>query len=118
MNAERDLEEYRAEIRLHVCTRCIERPPGGPPCAPLGKRCGIELNLEHLVNAVHTVQCDAIDPYMLAFHDQVCSCCNCRPTSQCPCSLDRLLLLAVEAIETVDERRRNTALDRMAFGQN
>ena len=33
MNAERDLEEYRAEIRLHVCTRCIERPPGGPPCA-------------------------------------------------------------------------------------
>ncbi len=33
MNAELNLEEYMAEIRQHVCARCIERPPGGPPCA-------------------------------------------------------------------------------------
>jgi len=44
-----ELDEYMDEIRWHVCSRCIERVPGGPPCAPLGKRCGIELHLEQLV---------------------------------------------------------------------
>ena len=28
-----DLEEYLQEIREQVCVHCIERPPGGPPCA-------------------------------------------------------------------------------------
>ena len=32
-----ELEEYLAEIRDHVCSRCIDRPPGGPPCAPHAK---------------------------------------------------------------------------------
>ena len=31
MYAESDLDEYLEEIRQHVCSRCIERPPGGPP---------------------------------------------------------------------------------------
>ena len=101
-----ELQEYMDEIRQHVCSRCIERPPGAPPCAPLGKRCGIELNLERLVDAVHTVRHDAMDPYILAFHDQVCPHCTNLPTNQCPCPLDNLLLLAVEAIESVNARRR------------
>jgi len=83
-----ELEEYMDEIQRHVCSRCIERVPGGPPCAPLGKRCGI-------------------DPYIDSFHDQVCTTCENRVTNQCPCPLEPLILLAVEAIETVDERRRD-----------
>ena len=51
-----ELEEYLNEIRQQVCTHCIDRPPGGPPCAPLGKVCGIELNLERLVDAVRSVR--------------------------------------------------------------
>ena len=47
-----DLEDYMAEIREQVCSRCIERPPGGPPCQPQGKRCGVEVNLRELVEAV------------------------------------------------------------------
>jgi hypothetical protein len=39
-----DLAEYLGEIREQVCSRCPERPPGGTPCAPLGKDCGIELS--------------------------------------------------------------------------
>jgi hypothetical protein len=109
MNVEPDLEEYLDEIREHVCSRCIERPPGGPPCAPVGKRCGIELNLKPLVDAVHTVGNDSLDPYIEAFHDDVCAHCANQPTNQCPCPLEYLLLLAVEAIETVDERRRTRA---------
>jgi len=109
MNVEPDLQEYLEEVRNQVCSRCIERPPGGPPCAPLGKRCGIELNLKRLVDAVHTVHSDSVDPYIGVFHDEVCTNCTNRPTSQCPCPLEYLLLLAVEAIETVDERRRTGA---------
>ena len=102
-----ELEEYMDEIRRHVCSRCIERVPGGPPCAPLGKRCGVELHLEQLVNAVHAVHNQAIDPYIDSFHDQVCANCANRVTNQCPCPLEPLILLAVEAIETVDQRRRD-----------
>lgn len=107
MYAGTDLEPYLAAIREHVCRRCTERPPGGPPCLPLGKRCGIEINLEQLVNVVHGVDSQAMDEYIDSFHHEVCEQCAVRPTSHCPCALDSLLLLAVEAIEAVDEHVRN-----------
>ena len=100
-----DLEEYMAEIRNYVCSRCIERPPGGPPCQPLGKRCGVEINLGELVEAVHQEHSNWMDPYIHRFHQDVCTHCVNLPTGQCPCALDYLLELAVEAIEAVDERR-------------
>ncbi|MFQ5730412.1 MAG: hypothetical protein ACE5KM_00505 [Planctomycetaceae bacterium] len=109
MSSENDLSEYMSEIREQVCSKCIERPPGGPPCEPLGKRCGIELNLPRLVDAVQHVHSGSMEPYINIFHDEVCSHCTNRPTSQCPCPLEYLLLLAVEAIETVDRRRRERA---------
>ena len=106
-----EFEEYMAEIREQVCTHCIERPPHGPPCAPLGKRCGIELNLPGLVKAVQEVRSGNIDPYIDKFHEDVCTFCPNRPTNQCPCPLDYLLTLAVQAIETVDERHAEGLLD-------
>ncbi|HQU43845.1 MAG TPA: hypothetical protein PK867_13595 [Pirellulales bacterium] len=109
MYSDPEMAEYLKEIREQVCTRCIEKPPGGPPCAPLGKQCGIELDLPQLVDAVHGVYGIAMDPYVERFHDSVCSQCPGRNSNQCPCPLDCLLLLAVQAIETVDERRRAAA---------
>src|SRR5262249_47776782 len=53
MLTKRELAEYLNEIRREVCSRCVERPPGGPPCAPLGKQCGIEMHLPELIDAVH-----------------------------------------------------------------
>ena len=100
-----DLEDYMAEIREQVCSRCIERPPDGPPCLPLGKRCGVELNLRLLVNAVHEEQSNWMEPYINHFHEDVCAHCERLESESCPCALDYLLELAVEAIETVDERR-------------
>lgn len=47
-------EEYLAEIRAEVCNCCIEKPPGGPPCLPLGKRCGIERHLPQIVELART----------------------------------------------------------------
>jgi hypothetical protein len=97
------------EIRVQVCSRCIEKPPGGPPCAPLGKQCGIELNLPRIIEAVHSGESGQMDPYIDALHDGVCANCTVRATSQCPCPLEYLLLLAVQAVEGVDDRRRNAA---------
>jgi hypothetical protein len=104
-----ELEEYLAEIRAQVCSHCIERPPGAPPCAPHGKRCGIELHLPEIIEVCHRAKGGLIDPYIERFHEDVCSHCANRPTSQCPCPLDYLLVLAVQAIETVDQRNREAA---------
>lgn len=105
MIAEAELDEYLEEIREHVCRGCSEKPPGGPPCLPVGKRCGVELNLPLIVQAVHTEYSGSMGPYIHHFHEVVCTQCANRPTDQCPCPMEFLLLLAVEAIEAVDERR-------------
>ena len=108
MYTDSKLAEYLIEIRQQVCSRCIERPPGGPPCAPLGKQCGVELHLSDMVDVVHSSKSDLIDPYIQHLHDDVCAHCANRPTDQCPCPLEYLCILAVQAIETVDERKRNS----------
>jgi hypothetical protein len=101
------LDEYLLELRAQVCSRCIERPEGGPPCGPLGKQCGIELRLPEFIDAVHAVNSVRIDPYIDSLHERVCEDCQSSTSSQCPCPLKSLLLLAVEAIETVDNRHKH-----------
>jgi hypothetical protein len=70
---------------------------------PLGKRCGVELHLEDLVAVVHSNAAARIDPYIDGFHTTICTSCPVNPTSQCPCPLEYLITLAVEAIESVDQ---------------
>ena len=100
------LQEYMDELRKSVCAHCIEKPPGGPPCLPLGKRCGLEINLAELILAVQHQNSQLMEPYTNGLHGEVCAHCINKPTDQCPCPLEYLLPLAVEAIETVTERRR------------
>ena len=103
------LDEYLTELRNRVCSRCIERPPGGPPCEPLGKRCGIETHLEELVALAHASSSSCIDPYATHLHDDVCAVCALRTTRHCPCPLDYLLPLAIEAVEAVDQSHQALA---------
>ena len=105
MHSEPEVQEYLAEIRELVCSRCVERPPGGPPCAPLGKRCGVELHLPLFIHAVQEIQSPLIEPYLENIHRRVCSQCVRRGGDGCPCPLDYLLVLLVQAIESVDQRR-------------
>lgn len=100
-----ELAEYLDEIRAQVCSRCIERPPEGPPCAPLGKKCGIELHLPQLVDAIHDVHSGLLSPYLDNNRQKVCQFCDHINTDICPCPLRYLAALIVEAVETVDERR-------------
>jgi hypothetical protein len=100
-----ELPEYMEEIRRQVCTRCIERPPGGPPCAPLGKECGIEQHLQQLIDAVHQIDSASIVPYLQHNRLTICEHCARRGGEGCPCPMDYLAVLLVQAIETVDARR-------------
>jgi hypothetical protein len=105
MNLQNQLDEYREALRAEVCSRCIERLPNAPPCAPLGKGCGIEQHLEELVNLCRATDSALIDPYIEKLHDLICPTCNDKDSPSCPCPLDYLLQLAVEAVERVESRR-------------
>ncbi len=98
------LEEYLAEIRDRVCSHCVERPPGGPPCEPHGKLCGVELHLEEVVAVAHSASSMCIEPYEAHLRDDVCSFCSLQTTGFCPCPLNYLLPLAINAVEAVDLR--------------
>jgi hypothetical protein len=100
-----ELTEYLDEIRRQVCARCVERPPGGPPCAPLGKQCGIEMHLPGLIDAIHGVDGASIGPYLDANRRLLCEHCPRHRHSDCPCPMDYLAVLLVQAVETVDARR-------------
>jgi hypothetical protein len=105
MLAEADLQEYLEEIRQEVCSRCVERPPDGPPCAPLGKPCGVEMHLPQLVDAIHEVHSDLIAPYLDNNRRRICQSCTFLHSTFCPCPMDYLAVLVVEAVEAVDGRR-------------
>src|SRR5262249_45650122 len=105
MLAEAELAEYMEEIRKEVCSVCVERPEGGPPCAPLGKQCGIEMHLPQLIEAIREVHSDYIGPYLANNFCKVCQHCTLLDSSNCPCPMDYLAVLLVQAIEAVDGRR-------------
>jgi hypothetical protein len=109
MPVEADLNEYLDEIRQYVCSRCVERPPGGPPCVPLGKQCGIEMHLPKLIAAVREVHSPWIVPYLEQNRKLICQSCPALHSSDCPCPMDYLAVLLVEAIEAVEERREQAA---------
>lgn len=99
-----DLDEYLAEIRNQVCANCVERPPGGPPCEPLGKMCGVEQNLPDLINVIHGVHSGSIESFWECKRRQVCDLCSFQHSRYCPCPVDYLLVLVLEAVEAVDAR--------------
>lgn len=109
MLAELDVADYLKEIREQVCSRCVERPFGGPPCAPLGKQCGVELHLRQLIESIHEVDSASIVPYLEHNRAEICEHCAFLHSSICPCPLDYLSTLIVEAVERVDQRRDRRA---------
>lgn len=110
-----DYKEYLEEIRRTVCSRCPDRPEGGPPCGPLGKPCGVEMHLPELVNAVHRVRSDWLGPYVDCNRELVCSHCPTHGDSfHCPCPMETLIALIVPAVEAVDQRRRQREREEWA----
>ena len=100
-----EYDEHLAELREQVCSRCIERQPGRPPCSPHGKGCGIERHVPKLVEICRGTDSSLMDPYIDQLHDRICPDCEYQDTPMCPCPLDYLLQLAVEAVERVERGR-------------
>src|SRR3954468_214284 len=96
MLSELELNEYREEIREQVCSRCVERPPGGPPCAPLGKQCGVEMHLPQLLDSIRAVDSQLIDPYLEHNRQHICEGCAFMNSGICPCPMDYLSVLLVQ----------------------
>jgi len=111
--AEENYDEYLGALRAEVCSRCIVRQAGGPPCAPRGLPCGIEAHVPKLVEICRNTHSVLMDPYIEQLHEQICTDCEFKDSPACPCPLDYLLQLAVEAIEGV-ERRRNAVVSGAA----
>lgn len=112
MNASNDYDEYLLELREQVCRRCIEHQEGSPPCGPQGKRCGIEEHVPELVSICRTTESVLMDPYVEKLHREICAACAFRDEPACPCPLEYLLQLAVEAVENVERRRAARAVGR------
>jgi hypothetical protein len=105
MDTANTIEEYLAEIRKQVCACCVERPPGGPPCEPLGKVCGVEMHLPELIEAIHDIKSPWIHDYLEQNRAAICeTCAFYHNGTVCPCPMDELILLIVKAVDTVDER--------------
>jgi hypothetical protein len=105
MKTQDDLTEYRQALQQDVCSRCVERRAGAPPCSRIGKGCGIERHLPVLIVLCRTTDSALIDPYIEKLHETICVDCEFKDKPTCPCPLDYLLPLAVEAVDNVEHRR-------------
>jgi hypothetical protein len=105
MNFLCEQDDYLQALREDVCSRCIERRPNAPPCAPVGKSCGIEEHVSELVALCQSTDSSQIAPYIDKLHDEICPDCKAKDGPDCPCPLDYLLQLAVETMERVTQRR-------------
>ena len=105
MDASNEFDEHVAALRAEVCSHCIERAPGSPPCGISGKGCGIEEHVPKLAAICRSTDSALMDPYIEKLHEEICAQCKYRDTPSCPCPLNYLLQLAVEAVEKVERRR-------------
>jgi hypothetical protein len=64
MSTAAELMEYSDELRNQVCSRCIERQPGNPPCSMHGRQCGIELHLPELIEICRRTDRSQMAPYI------------------------------------------------------
>jgi hypothetical protein len=74
----------------------------------LGKNCGVELHLAEIVTAIKEVRSDWIEPYLNHNRHCVCEACDLHHSGDCPCPMDYLAVLLVQAVESVDKRRQET----------
>ena len=105
MDTDEDYQDYLSALREHVCSHCIVRQPDCPPCAPHGIACGIEQHIPELVTICQTTDSQQMDTYIQQLHDDICQTCDAKDGPTCPCPLDYLLQLAVEAVERVEQGR-------------
>jgi hypothetical protein len=66
------------------------------------------MHLPQIVDAIHEVRSDWIEPYLEKNRERICETCAFWGSDICPCPMDYLAVLLVQAVETVDKRRQET----------
>jgi hypothetical protein len=72
----------------------------------LGKECGVEIHLPALIDSIHEVHSPLIATYLHHNRNEICEHCALLHSNVCPCPMDYLSTLIVEAVDNVDRRRR------------
>ena len=105
-----DYGRYHRAIRKKVCEQCIDLTENGRCTLTGDDRCGVELYLEKMVDAVHSVYSLNLQDYVKALRERVCAFCKnqnpdgtCQLRSEADCGLDRYFAMIVEAVEEVDK---------------
>jgi hypothetical protein len=62
------------------------------------------MHLAALIDAIHEVHSDSIAPYLEHNRHKICETCAFLHSSICPCPMDYLSVLLVQAVEAVDQR--------------
>jgi hypothetical protein len=75
----------------------------------------VELHLAELVNSIHDVESPLMGPYLDHNRKDICATCALLHSSICPCPMDYLAELIVEAVERVDLRRPHGNQGRKPF---
>jgi hypothetical protein len=98
--------EYLAEARERVCGHCPQRAPDRLPFTRACRRCGIELQLPQLVEAIR----DAGEACEALARRAVCARCQHLDQGGCPCPVAPLTALLVRAVRAVEARREQRRL--------
>jgi hypothetical protein len=84
---------------------------------PARRRCGVELQLPRLVEAIHDAGEDLPEFCPAPDREVVCGRCVRLGDATCPCPAGELTALLVRVVKTVDERRAERELRRRRFGR-
>jgi hypothetical protein len=109
--------EYLAEVRAQVCSHCPERAPDRPPFGPACRHCGVELQLNRIVESIHDAG-DTVDECgPPPDRRTACARCTCLGGGMCPCPAGSLTGLVVRAVRAVDTRREQQDVLRRRLGR-
>jgi hypothetical protein len=114
MFSEAELENYLEEIRQAVCKSCNDRPAGGPPCEPFGKRCAVELDLPLILQAIRETDSPSMACPVENIRRQLCT----RGEPGCSCPRDHVLMLLIQAVRATDDSRRRGEEKRPSSPEN
>lgn len=103
------LNQYWRAVQQRVCEPCIDGDGAGGCRLPRGQACALKTHFPEIVKAIRPVWSTEVQPYSDAIRRGVCISCkhqspdgSCSVRTQLDCGLDRYLILAIEAIESVD----------------
>ena len=110
------IDGYQRTIMERICSVCVDRNADGTCGIDPRLECQVEQHLPALLKVVSGVTSDRIGDYVERVRRNVCTICDqgnadaCEVRSQADCTLDRYLVLVVEAIEEVERRTAAAAL--------